>query len=838
MRLHNSVFLLIVLALAGLSAWLFSVTKIKYGLDVQGGVRLTYQIDAAKLTDEQRGNLEEVKAKMTAILERRVGAALGVVEGNVQRKGVDQFVVELPGEEDITKAQRVLQTSAALQVFHATTVNSPVYQTRKYIYDDSPVKYRGTSIYQFRLRAEPDKVLEPGTPEYKAMLASWGKPILEGSDLANARGIQYRNSYVPEMNFTAAGAQKLKAWTTKFRQENIAFVMDDLVLSIAPVKEGQVLSDSAFIDGKFEPEYVKEMTDLLNAGALPVSLIELSAEKVDPTIGKTALDQILTAGYIAFGYTVLFVIVYYMFPGVVAFLALALYTLFTLTALKLIGATFSLAAIAGMILSVGMAIDANILIFERIKEELKAGKTLKAAIDIGFKRALPAIVDSNACTILTSLVLMSIGTGPVKGFASTLIIGVAISLFTAVTVTRWILKFLVGAGIGTNPKLYGLSRSWFGENLENEATTKPIRIVEKRNRYFLISLLTIVVPGIFFFLGGLKPNVEFLGGYQASYVAGDVTKAQVDRVIEEKFKGGNSKIADAAGQRIIYVTVPEQPDYKGLEAAAIGERIRSEFGFAPDAQREFTSVGPTIQREAIEGAIKGILLSTLLIVLYLAFRFGIGMGGFKVGLRFSLAAIGALLHDILVVVALAALFGYLLGWEVSALFITAMLTVVGFSTHDTIVIFDRIRENLHKPIGNEDIQTLINRSITQSLARSINTSSTVIVTLAILIWFGSATPDLRFFNTIMLCGIVSGTYSSIFNASPILYLLDRFFSKKGEEHSLMGIARREMMHVHVSTAVGPAATEAASLESQAFGQVKRRRASATQRGTINADDQP
>lgn len=834
MRATNFVYLLIVLGLAIASGIGFSATKFKYGLDVEGGLRFTYQMDSSKLTDDQRQNIERVKANILKILETRVQAAIGVVEGSVQRKGTDQFVVELPGATNLDEARNVLSTSAAIKFYHAKTVVSPIASGRRYEVSDEPVKFGGVNVYEFTEKTTGKKVA-PGTPEYKAMIASWGEPILVGEDLANATGIQYGMNYVPQMSFTNAGSAKLERWSRTFKQENFAAVLDDKVLSIAPVKEGQILRDTVFIDGQFETAFVKQLSDLLNAGALPVELKELSYSRVDPTIGKTALHQILTAGYVAFAGIAIFIVAYYAFPGIVALLALLLYLLFTITTLKLLGATFSLAAIAGVILSVGMAIDANILIFERVKEELNSGKTLKAAIDLGFKRALPAIVDSNACTILTSFVLMSIGTGPVKGFASTLIIGVAISLFTAVTVTRWILTFLVGAGIGTNPNWYGLKRQWFGEKFEQEAVTKPFRIVERRNMYFLISLLTIVVPGIFFFMGGLKPNVEFMGGYGATFVAGNKTKADIDKVIESRFKGGNSKLAATDTEKFFEITIPDVAEFKGKKPDEVTNTITQAFGFTSEDLRGVEGVGPTVQKEAIEGAIKGVVLSTALIILYLAIRFGIGLGGFKVGIRFAMAAVGALLHDMLVVVALAAMFGYLLGWEVSALFITAMLTVVGFSTHDTIVIFDRIRENLHKPIGSEDIATLINRSITQSFARSINTSSMVIFTLGCLIFLGSATPDLRFFNTIMLCGIVSGTYSSIYNASPILYLIDRWQAKRGEEHTLLGIARRELLHAHVAHTEAPLAEKAATLESQGYGQVKRRRAS-SKPGQINIDE--
>lgn len=839
MRIPNFVYLLIVVALAGLSGFVFQKTQFKEGLDIRGGSRFTLQMDFSELTEDQKQNMELVRKNTLHVLERRVASVTGVVEANVALKGVDQVIIELPGETNIDEARKILTTTASIKYYHARTVTTDKSPIRMYEQEREPQDFKGVDVYNFRLRTNATKVLTPGTPEYKTMIRSWGQPILQGSDLASANVIPNRNGYAPQMNFSSEGAKKIERWCRQYlnKGENLAAVLDDQVLSIAPLKDGTILKDNAFIDGEFDTEFVRQLVNTLNAGALPVSLKELSAEQVDPTIGKEALSQILRAGGIALGITAAFVVIYYSFPGLVALLALCLYALFTVSMMKFIGATFSLAAIAGLVLSVGMAVDANILIFERIKEELRLKKTLKAAVDLGFKRALPAIIDSNACTILTSLVLMALGTGPVKGFATTLIMGVAISLFTAVTVTRWILTFLISIGIGTNPSWYALKRQWFGEGLEAAADSKVLHIVEKRKLYFGISLATIVIPGLFFFMGGLKPNVEFLGGYESVYSAqqGMSTADYVKKLGEVGFTGGNVKLADGATTgKIVYVTIPPQKDFDGKTGDVIRTEIREKLGFTSEQDRGFTSVGPTVQREAIENAIKGVIFSSALIVLYLSLRFGFALGGFRIGLRFAMSAIGALLHDVLVVIALAAMFGYLFGWEVSALFITGMLTVIGFSTHDTIVIFDRIRENLHRVTAGEEIGHLINRSITQSIARSINTSATIIVTLLLLIFIGSATPDLKFFNTIMLCGIVSGTYSSIFNASPILYVWDKWIAKKNENDTLLAIARRELAHAHVAQ-VEVKDGAAAPMESQAYGQVTRRRR-ASDKGHINLDE--
>ncbi len=501
--------------------------------------------------------------------------------------------------------------------------------------------------------------------------------------------------------------------------------------------------------------------------------------------------------------------------------------------MKLINATFSLAGIAGFILSVGMAVDANILVFERFKEEMKAGKSLATAIELGFKRALTAIVDSNVCTILTSLVLVNYGTGPVKGFATTLIIGVLISLFTAVTVTRSLLMFFVGSGVAANPKLYAVDRDWFGKLMRGANDDKPLRIVETSKKWFLISVATMVVGLLFFFPGGFpggfKPNVEFRGGYEAVFAAkGDVSPSSVTANLEKAgLKGGNVKLATSGADRLAYITVPPLPQFKGQTDQTNVATIATAAGLSAADNRGFTQIGPAVQAETTQNAILGVVVSSVLIVLYLAFRFGTGVGGFGVGLRFGASAIVALMHDIVVVIGLAALVGYFAGWEVSALFLTAMLTIIGFSTHDTIVVFDRIRENLVRSRGKEEFGHLVDKSITQSFARSINTSSTVIVTLAILAFFGTTTPDLRFFVVAMLIGILSGTYSSIYNASPILYLINkRIVEKRGESFGLQALARTDADRNRIMQTQAEIPSVVGS-DGRSYGQVRRRANSPT-----------
>lgn len=802
LRSKSYLLLLLVVGLGVISGYLYSISKFNYGLDVRGGIRLTYQMEID--AKQSASKTSEQQSRLVTILMNRASGSLGVAEPTITPKGFDQIVVELPGATNLEAARRVIGTSAKIQFLEARNVVSPTHPNRPYSHHNDE---KGASpVVTFVRTSGSSEEIKPGTPEYANLIKNW-PVILEGLDLESASAETASNGFRPLMTFSPSGAEKMERWSRAHPQENIAAVLDGVVLSLNPVAAGTILRDNAVIQGTFTGEYVKQLSDLLNAGALPVNLKEISSEKVDPTIGSHALDKMVFAGGIAFVITAIFLIGYYSFAGFVAFIALLLYVLFTLTVLKLVNATFSLAAIAGFILSVGMAVDANILVFERFKEEMKRGRTLHTAIDLGFRRALPAIFDSNACTILTSLVLAWLGTGPVKGFATTLIMGVLISLFTAITVTRSLLMFFVDSGVGANPKLYAVERNFF-HKIESRAETEPLQVVQKAKRYFLISGLSIVILLPFVYpLNGLKPNVEFRGGYEASFslAKNDLSVAQIqDNLKNAGIHGANVKTGGEGASRIAIVTSPIEGPLKGVNQDEAQAALTKASGFAPEDARGSSFVGPAIQAETIRNAILGVVLSSVLIIIWLAFRFGFAVGGFATGLRFGSSAIGALVHDVLFVIGVSGAVGFLFGWEISALFITSMLTVIGFSVHDTIVIFDRMRENLRKPKPGEDLAKIMNKSISQSFSRSLNTSGTVVITLLILLVFGTTTPDLKLFCATMLAGIVSGTYSSIYNASPILYLWDRAIAKrKGESETLVGKATAENERNRVITTRGP-----------------------------------
>ncbi|HWA82528.1 MAG TPA: hypothetical protein VG820_03780, partial [Fimbriimonadaceae bacterium] len=365
MQNRSWLFLVVVLVLGGLSGWLFTAKKAKYGLDVSGGIRLTYVLDYTKSTDvsaKTRDKTED-RDKVIQILQNR-GLGLGATEVNVFPKGTDQIVVELPGATNVDEAMKRMGSSARIIMYHAKNLSTTQHPSAPYIDKQGDDPNDPTEEF---IKQSTGKVIKFGDPEYDKIIKGWTE-ILSGPDLlkADSRPVG-DNTYIPTMIFSPAGAAKMSAWSTKYYNtgEKLAYVLDGKVLNVAPLAPNAHISDQAEITGSFSADYVRNLKDLLNAGSLPVDLKALSYETVDPTIGNQALGQIIFAGAIAFGVVAVFLIAYYAFPGIVAAIALSLYVLFTLSVLKAIDATFSLAAIAGFILSVGMAVDANILVFER-----------------------------------------------------------------------------------------------------------------------------------------------------------------------------------------------------------------------------------------------------------------------------------------------------------------------------------------------------------------------------------------------------------------------------------------------------------------------------------------
>lgn len=783
MSKYLKLFLFVIVPLAivaGLIAWKIPITR---GLDIAGGIRVVLQADPQRGDDWPKTSdkrLEKMRSIRKTITERVKGIQ-GTGEPVVQVQDDDKIIVELPGVENTEDALDRIRSTASLEFYYLRNVRSEKNPTADWDMSPIPDAEGGQKGYEFRgprgesLNSIEDKeaVLE------KVVGAPKVKPVLTGQYLIPKvnTGINPPNEVVIHIEFDKQGREIFRDFTRNHVGEILAIFFDGRLLT-APVVKSVIPDGKAEISGFSSLPEARMTADYLEAGALPVPLKVIAKDTVEPTLGKETVSKVLFAGIVGILLVVLFMTLYYRLPGFIASVAVILYALFTISFFKAIHATMSLAGIAALIISVGMAVDANVLIFERLKEELRSGKTLKAAIDAGFNRAFSAIFDSNMCSVITCAILLWFGTPSVQSFAFTLMFGVIISMFTAITVTRTILHLLVGWEWAQNPNLYGLGTSLLLRITQNWD------FVGKRAYYFVISAILIVPGLVFLMMFGFKYGIEFRSGttVQASF-KNPVTTSRVLTVADSVIEGSQVQLADRGKTAFIKTTLLSEDPNFNEKLEELRSAIDSQIGLATvsaetkaPAFDSVNSVGPAISEEMTKNAIIAIAIASVLIVVYIAFRFAIG--GLGAGLKYGVCAVSALVHDVAFILGLFAILGKLLGWEVDSLFVTAILTVIGFSVHDTIVVFDRIRENLKHRQRGENFEQLANRSIVQTMVRSINTGFAVVLTLGALIVFGG--PLLRPFYVALLVGIAIGTYSSIFNATQLVVVWDNVASRTKE----------------------------------------------------------
>lgn len=735
----------IILVLCAVSGWIVGSKPMRRGLDLAGGMRVVYEARPEKGQSFDSKTLGTV----TRILERRVNAS-GVVEPVVQPKPPRQVIVEIPDIKNKEELADRLSRPTKLEFRYFKNVQSDRNPGAKYRMD---VDEEG--VYTFT-DSEGNEVPHKTIVEESPV-------VVTGADLKdNARGdISGLNSIV-RIEFKPEGKKKFAEFTRKHVDDYLAIILNGEILSVPTINEA-ILQGKAEISGRFTPTQAQNLANDLNAGALPVPLEIVEQNVVEASLGRQYVNQSVRAGLYGLVLVVLFMIAYYWLPGLIATIALAMYSLFTFAIFKQMGVTMTLPGLAGFILSIGMAVDANILIFERMKEELRAGKTLHSAIDAGFNRAWTAILDSNVCTLITCVVLIALTSGPVVGFAKTLAIGVLVSMFTAITVSRTLLHIVTSFGFAQNAGLYGLGRQW----MQAKAGGAGFDIIGRRGLWFSISGILIVIGLFFLFMpgGGLKKGIDFTGGTMIQMVVPTgVTAPQIRSGLASYAPQVQfSRDAEARQDTAFIRTKSLSTD----EVTELRDTITSKF---PGAKIVSSSlIGPSISKEIAQKAVLAVVLACAAICIYLSVRFA--QHGFAEGFKFGMCALFALLHDVAIVLGASALFGRLYGWEIDGAYVTAVLTMVGFSVHDTIVVFDRIRENLKLRLKGETFEQLVNRSILQTIARSINTSLTVVFVLVTLILFGGSV--IRHFTAVLLVGIVIGTYSSIFVASTLLVVWER-----------------------------------------------------------------
>ena len=689
--------------------------NIKTGLDLAGGVSITYQ---AKDSDPSSEDMKDTVYKLQKRVEQYS------TEAQVYQEGSDRINVEIPG---VTDANAILEELGQ--------PGSLCFITQQDEDGNANFQTDANSETGYSLARSLDEIREAGCV------------VLEGTDVADATGgaIQQQNSssreYVVDLTLTDEGKTKFAEATQNNVGKQIAIIYDNGVLSAPRVNEA-ITGGKAQISGMESVERAQELASYIRIGSLSLELTELRSSVVAAQLGEEAISTSLIAGMIGLIIVILFMIIAYRVPGAVAGLSLIFYTATILLTLNAFDITLTLPGIAGIILGIGMAVDANVIIYARIREEIGAGSTVRAAIKAGFSKAFSAIFDGNITTLIAAFVLMWLGTGSVKGFAYTLALGIVVSMFTALVFSRLVINALYAVGV-RDEKFYGKTEE-----------KKVINFVGKRKFCFTLSIILILAgPAVMLIhstTGGkaLNYSLEFSGGTSTNVTFNEdldikTIDSEVTPVVEEVTGDKNVQPTKVVGtNQVIIKTRALTLD----EREALNKALVDKFD-VDESLIQAESISATVSNEMRRDAVVAVIVATIFMLLYIWFRFK--------DIRFAGSAVLALLHDVLVVLTFYAISRI----SVGNTFIACMLTIVGYSINATIVIFDRIRENLHGSRRLDEIEEVVNRSITQTLTRSIYTSLTTFIMVAVLYIMGVS--SIREFAAPLMVGIICGAYSSV-----------------------------------------------------------------------------
>ena len=718
-----------------------SASSIKLGLDLAGGVSITYQV-----VGDENPSAADMSDTIYKLQQRVQNYS---TEAQVYQEGSDRINIEIPGVSDANAILEELGKPGSLYFIAQTdSEGNNNYETGYGVDAD------GNIVVQYML----SKTIEE--------LQADGSIILTGTDVADAQARAQQDSQmgnvenVVTLSFTEAGATAFAAATEKAYNngETIAIYYDGEIVN-APRVNAVIKDGNAVIEGQYSAAEAEQLASTIRIGGLKLELEELRSNVVGAQLGSQAIHTSLIAAAVGFALVVVFMIAVYYISGLAASLALTLYVELMVILLYAFEATLTLPGIAGIILSVGMAVDANVIIFARIREELATGKTVQSAMKIGFNKALSAIIDGNITTFIAAVVLYFMGSGTIRGFSITLMLGIILSMFTALFVTKFLMNIFYALGVQSE-KAYGVAKE-----------RKTINFLSKRYVFFGLSLAVIVagfvVMGVNKARTGMPLNysLDFVGGTSTTMTLQDDMSieeidAQIVPLVEEITGDGNVQTTKVAGSRqVIIKTRTLNVD----EREKFADTMVSHFGVDKNTITAET-ISATISAEMQSDAIGAILVSTVLMLLYIWFRFK--------DIRFGASSVIALVHDVLVVLAFYAVVRI----SVGNTFIACMLTIVGYSINATIVIFDRIRENLRGRWDMDSLQELVNRSITQTLSRSIFTSLTTFFMVAALEVFGVS--SIREFALPLIAGIICGTYSSVCLTGAMWYVMRTKLVKK------------------------------------------------------------
>lgn len=708
------------------------LNNIKLGLDLQGGFEVLYDV---KTKDGKKATKEVLNSTAEA-LDRRVNA-LGVNEPIIQIEGDNRVRVQLAGVKDQNQAREMLSTEANLSF---RDVNDREMMN-------------GSDLVEGGAKQTFD---ENGKPSVSLTLKSAEKFKEVTQEIVNMGAPN--NLLVIWLDYEEGDS---------FKEES---QKEDPKYLSAPQVSQVFNQDTVSIVGNFSLEGAKTLSSLLKAGALPVELTEEYSTSVGAKFGEDAMQKTITGGIIGILVIFLFMIAFYRFPGFIATITLSIYIYLILLVFDWMNGVLTLPGIAALILGVGMAVDANIITYERIKEELKVGKSVKSAFQAGNKNSLSTILDANITTILAAVVLFLYGTSSVKGFATMLILSILASFITAVYGSRLLLGLWVNSRIFTKkPTWFGVKKSEIKDIAENYDTldlpTKYDRFdfVKHRRKFFIFSIAMAVAGIIALSVFRLNLGIDFVAGTRVEITAGQsVNKSEIQEELSKVGLETDDIIISGDDQNI---GVARFTDPLGKDKIAeLKTHMNDVYGQEPNV----STVSPTVGKELAKNAFKALLIASVGIIIYVTIRFEIYM---------ALAAVIALLHDAFFIIALFSIIRF----EVDITFIAAILTIVGYSINDTIVTFDRMRENMQKKKRLktfDDIADVVNQSLRQTLGRSVSTVITVVIAVIGLLIFGSE--SIRSFSFALLIGLVAGTYSSLFIASQLwLVWKNKELKKKG-----------------------------------------------------------
>ena len=709
--------------------------NIKLGLDLEGGVSITYQV---------KGETPSAEDMSDTIYKLQKRVEQYSTEATVYQEGDDRISIEIPGVTDANEILSELGQPGSL------------YFIKEKDSDGNPNYGLDTSGH-YVLAKSMDELKEEGSV------------VLTGTDIKSAKSGSYQdsttgaNENVVQLSMTKEGTEKFAEATkaAKEAKETIAIYYDGELISV-PSVNAEITDGQAIIEGNMSYEEAEQLASTIRIGGLSVELEEIRSNVVGAQLGEEAISTSLMAGAIGLAIVFVFMCMVYLLPGLASSLALVIYTGLILVLLNAFDITLTLPGIAGIILGIGMAVDANVIIFARVKEELTAGKSVKSALNAGFHKAMSAILDGNITTLIAAAVLWLKGSGTVKGFAQTLALGIVVSMFTALVITRMIVYAFYAVGI-RNTKLYG--------RIKEERA--PIDFLGKRKIFFAVSVAVILIGFVFMGVnagtgkGALNYSLEFKGGTSTNVT---FDKAYTLKEIDETMIPDLEKVTDDPNIQVQTVANSNQVIFKtqtlDLEKReAFAKYMADEFGVE---EKDITTenISSTVSSEMRVDAIIAVAIATVFMLLYIWLRFK--------DIRFATSAVVALIHDVLVVLA----FYVIARISVGNTFIACMLTIVGYSINATIVIFDRIREEMKTKKRTEELDTLVNRCITRTLTRSIYTSLTTFVMVAVLFVMGVS--SIKEFALPLMVGIICGAYSSVCITGALWYVMKMKIGKKSE----------------------------------------------------------